>query len=231
MKTFKNLLILFVISVLYINCYSQDYVTQTKESQSKMTPKTALQMLKDGNERFVSGKSLNRNLSDQVKETSKGQYPFGTILSCIDSRSPSEFVFDQGIGDIFNARIAGNIVDEDVLGSLEFASKILGSKLILVLGHSDCGAVKGACDDAKLGNVTALLSKIKPAVDAVSSDNADRTSKNKDFVEKVAKENVLLAIKNITDNSPLLKEMVEKGEITIVGGMYDVETGKVTFYE
>ncbi len=231
MKTFKNILAVLVISFLYINSYSQDYVTQTKESQSKMTPQTALQMLKDGNDRFVSGKTINRDLSNQVKETSKGQYPFGTVLSCIDSRSPSEFVFDQGIGDIFNARIAGNIVDEDILGSLEFASKILGSKLILVVGHSDCGAIKGACDDAKLGNVTALLDKIKPAVDAVSSDNSDRTSKNKEFVEKVAKENVMLAIKNLTDRSQILKEMVEKGEIIIVGGMYNVENGKVTFYE
>ncbi|MBS1494446.1 MAG: carbonic anhydrase [Bacteroidetes bacterium] len=231
MKTFKNLLVILVISFLYINCYSQDYVTQTKESQSKMTPKEALQMLKDGNERFVSGKILNRNLSDQVKQTSKGQYPFGTVLSCIDSRSPAEFVFDQGIGDIFNARIAGNVVDEDVLGSLEFASKIVGAKIILVLGHTDCGAVKGAVDDAKMGNLTALLSKIKPAVDAVTTDNSDRTSKNYEFVAKVAKENVLLAIKNITDRSQVLKEMVEKGEIIIVGGMYDIATGKVTFYE
>ncbi len=231
MKVVKNLFVLVVISFLYINSYSQDYVTQTKDSQSKMTPEVALQMLKDGNGRFKSGKNLDRNLIEQMKQTSKGQYPFATILSCIDSRASSELIFDQGIGDIFNARIAGNVVDEDVLGSLEFASKIVGAKLIVVLGHSECGAVKGACDDAKLGNITALLSKIKPAIEAVTSDNSDRTSKNKDFVEKVAKENVLLAIKNIIDRSQVLKEMIDNGEIKLVGAMYDVATGIVTFYE
>lgn len=231
MKAAKNLFAFILLSLFCINSYSQDYVTQTKESQSKMTPKSSLQMLKDGNDRFVSGKCFERDLAKQVKETAKGQYPFATILSCIDSRVSSELVFDQGIGDVFNARIAGNIVDEDVIGSLEFATKIMGSKVILILGHTNCGAIKGACDDVHMGNLTALLSKIKPSVDAVSSDNADRTSKNNDFVEKVAKENVILAIKNLTVNSQVLKEMVEKGEITIIGGMYDIDTGKVTFYE
>ena len=231
MKSSKNFLVLAVICFLYLNSFSQGYVTQTKESQSKMTSKSALQMLKDGNARFISGKSFDRDLAEQIKETSEGQYPFATILSCIDSRVSSELVFDQGIGDIFNVRIAGNVVDEDVLGSLEFTTKIMGSKVILVLGHSSCGAIKGACDNAKMGNLTELLSKIKPAVDAIASDNQDRTSKNHDFVEKVAKENVILAIKNLTDKSQVLTELVEKGEIIIVGGMYDVETGKVTFYE
>lgn len=231
MKALRNFFVLAIISFLYINSFSQDYVTQTKESQSKMTPKSALQMLKDGNDRFLSGKTFERDLAKQIKETSKGQYPFGTILSCIDSRVSSELVFDQGIGDIFNARIAGNVVDEDVLGSLEFSTKVLGAKVILVMGHTSCGAVKGACDDVKVGNITALLGKIRPAVDATQSDNSDRTSKNDEFVEKVAKENVLLAMKNLTDRSPMLKEMVEKGELIIVGGMYDVESGKVTIYE
>lgn len=205
-------------------------VTQTKESQSKMTPVQALQMLKDGNARFVSGKELNRNLMQQVKETSKGQYPYAVILSCIDSRASSELVFDQGMGDIFNARIAGNIVDEDVLGSMEFSCKVMGSKLIVVLGHTSCGAIKGACDKVEMGNLTSLLKKIEPVAASIKNEG-DRSSKNHEFVEEVSKENVIHSIKDIKEKSPILKEMIDKGEVKIVGGMYDIETGVVTFYE
>lgn len=199
------------------------------------SPQVALHKLKEGNERFVEGKSTHKDYKAQVLETSKGQYPFAVILSCMDSRNPSEIVFDQGIGDIFNVRIAGNIVDEDVLGCLEFACKITGSKLILVMGHTNCGAIMGACDDVKLGNLTALISKIRPAVERVSkrvsNEDGERNSGNKTFVGKVARENVLLAIESIKKNSSILKEMLDAKDIMLIGAMYDLETGKVNFYE
>jgi len=204
----------------------------TKESQAAITPGLALQALKDGNARFVGNKQVNRDLMEQVNDTVNGQFPFATILSCIDSRVSSELIFDQGVGDIFSARIAGNFVNEDILGSMEFACKLAGTKLVVVLGHTSCGAVKGACDDAKLGNLTALISKIKPAVNAVSepSDIAMRNSKNINFVNAVAVKNVELTMENIRSNSPVLKEMEDNGEISIVGGMYDINNGIVTFY-
>jgi len=230
MRNPKKIFFLVIAALLYLNVYSQDYVTQTKETLAKITPQSALQMLKDGNERFMSGKNINRDYMSQVKATSKNQYPFAIILNCIDSRSPSEILFDQGIGDIFNARIAGNIVDEDILGSMEFACKVMGAKLIVVMGHTNCGAIKGACDDVKMGNLTDLLAKIKPAVDSVQ-ETGDRSSKNYSFVSKVTEENVRLALQNIKANSPILKDMLDKGEIILVGAMYDLETGQVTFYE
>ena len=168
-----------------------------------------------------------------MNDTSEGQFPFATFLSCIDSRVSAELVFDQGLGDIFSVRIAGNFINEDILGSMEFASKLAGTKLIVVLGHTSCGAVKGACDDAKLGNLTTMLSKIKPAVNAVSepTEQSLRNSKNSEFVDNVAEKNVLIAIENIRKQSPILKEMEDNNEIDIVGGMYDINTGAVTFYE
>jgi len=195
------------------------------------SPQVALQKLKEGNVRFIEGKNTHKDYKAQVQETSNSQYPFAIILSCMDSRSPSELIFDQGIGDIFNVRIAGNIVDDDVLGSMEFACKVTGSKLILVMGHTNCGAVKGACDNVELGNLTSLLAKIMPAVNAVPVEEGKRNSDNDDFVEKVSQANVMQALKNIRENSPILKEMLDKGEIMLVGSMYDVSTGKVTFYE
>ncbi|MCW5514845.1 carbonic anhydrase family protein [Muriicola sp. Z0-33] len=203
----------------------------TKEAQAAITPDDAIRLLKEGNSRFVENKKADRNLLEQVNDTASGQYPFATILSCIDSRVSSEIIFDQGVGDIFSARVAGNFVNEDILGSMEFASKLAGTKLVLVLGHTSCGAVKGACDDAKLGNLTALISKIKPAVEAVStpSDTSLRNSKNIDFVNAVAVKNVEMTIDNIRNDSPVLKEMEDNGEISIVGGMYDINDGKVTF--
>ena len=205
---------------------------QTKETQDQMTPTMALQELTNGNQRFVQKKQLNRDLMQQVSETSTGQFPFATVLSCIDSRVSSELIFDQGIGDIFSVRIAGNFVNEDILGSMEFACKLAGTKLVLVLGHTSCGAVKGACDHARLGNLTALINKIEPAVDAVKepADESLRNSSNSDFVNEVAAQNVKMTIENIRLQSEVLKEMEASGEIKILGGMYDIKTGKVHIY-
>lgn len=203
--------------------------TQTKETQASLTPQQCLELLKAGNERFVNNTPLDRSLQGQVQDTSTGQYPFAALLGCIDSRVPAEVVFDQGIGDIFNTRIAGNFINTDILGSLEFACKVAGSKIILVLGHTHCGAVKGACDHVELGNLTEMLSKIAPAVNAVTDVPGERNSSNKPFVQKVADTNVAMAVQNIKDKSAVLKEMHDNGEIMIVGAMYDIETGKVNF--
>ena len=207
-------------------------ITQTKETQAALTPNAAWELLKEGNSRFVEKKQANRDLLQQVKETTNGQYPFATILGCIDSRVSAELIFDQGVGDIFSARVAGNIVNEDILGSMEFACKLAGTKIIVVLGHTSCGAVKGACDDAKMGNLTELLSKIRPAVEAVNepADSSQRNSKNIDFVNAVAEKNVHMTIENIRKKSAVLKEMEENGEILIVGGMYDIADGRVHYY-
>lgn len=204
----------------------------TKETQSKMTPELALQALKEGNQRFINQNNVDRNLLEQVNDTSTGQYPFATILSCIDSRVSSELIFDQGIGDIFSVRIAGNFVNEDILGSMEFACKLAGTKLVLVLGHTACGAVKGACDHARLGNLTALINKIEPAVEAVTEpqDTNLRNSGNAAFVDAVAKKNVEMTIDAIRNSSSVLADMEREGSIQIVGGMYDIKTGQVHFY-
>lgn len=203
----------------------------TKETQATMTPEKALQFLKEGNERFQGNLKANRNLLQQVNETKDGQFPFATILSCIDSRVSAELVFDQGLGDIFSIRIAGNFVNEVILGSMEFACKLAGTKLIVVLGHTSCGAVKGACDHARLGNLTKLINKIEPAVEAIKEpkDVSLRNSKNLDFVDAVAVKNVEMTLDNIKEQSPILKEMEDNGEIAIVGAMYDISDGKVTF--
>lgn len=204
--------------------------TQNKETQAQLTPERAKEILLEGNKRFVSNLKVNRNLLQQVNETSDGQFPFAIMLSCIDSRTSAELIFDQGLGDIFSARIAGNIVNEDILGSMEFACKVAGSKLIVVLGHSKCGAIKGACDHVQLGNLSGLLDKIEPSVTAVDYEG-DRSSNNPEFVEKVAETNVVRMVGEIKKRSEILREMIEKGDIGIVGGMYDVETGVVTFYD
>lgn len=205
----------------------------TKSTQALMTPKKALQSLKEGNERFQNRKREERNLIEQVKDTSEGQYPFATVLSCIDSRVSAELIFDQGIGDIFSIRIAGNFVNTDILGSMEFACKLAGTRLIIVLGHTSCGAVKGACDDAKLGNLTSMLAKIKPAVDSTTmpSDISIRNSSNISFVNDIAVKNVELNIQNILNSSEVISEMVNNGEVKIIGAMYDVSSGAVNFFE
>jgi carbonic anhydrase len=225
---FRNVFIFFVLFYFAGSSYAQDAVTQTKESQSKIDPDKALDMLKQGNQRFVDGTELKRDYKDQVKKTSSSQYPFAVIVSCMDSRVPPELIFDQGIGDIFVIRVAGNVADDDVLGSLEYACKVVGVKLIVVLGHTSCGAVKGACDDVKMGNLTQLVAKIKPAVDRTQT-TGDRSSKNHEFVDEAADHNVSDQIDKIKQASTILSDMISKNEIGIVGGMYDVETGKVKF--
>jgi carbonic anhydrase len=205
--------------------------TLTKEIQTSLTPAKALDLLKEGNQRFINKQQEQRDLLQQAAETANGQYPFAVILSCIDSRTAVELVFDLGIGDAFSARIAGNIVNEDILGSMEFACKVAGSKIIVVLGHTKCGAVKGACDSVELGNLTALISKILPAVQEEQSEQNNRSSNNPEFVEKVASLNVKKTVKDIMQRSPILKEMIENGQVGIVGGMHDIATGRVSFYE
>jgi carbonic anhydrase len=204
--------------------------THNKESQSQMTPRKALEFLQEGNNRFIKNLKTNRNLLEQANDTIDGQWPFATILSCIDSRTSAELIFDQGLGDVFSVRIAGNVVNTDILGSMEFACKVAGSKLIVVLGHSKCGAIKGACDHVEMGNLTELLSKIQPAVYQEKTTTEDRTSSNSPFVENVAEINVKRSVKSIIERSFILEQMVENGEIGVVGAMHNLETGKVTFY-
>jgi carbonic anhydrase len=202
----------------------------TKQSQAAMTPQSALAELKAGNARFVAGHPLTRNFPEHVKATASGQYPIAVVLSCLDSRKPIEIVLDQGVGDIFTARVAGNVVNDDILGSMEFACKVSGSKLIAILGHSNCGAVKGAVDNVELGHLTGLLAKIQPATNQVPASVQPRNSKNLEFVDKVAEANVRLAMQQIRERSPILREMLEQGQVGLVGGMYDLSTGEVHFF-
>jgi carbonic anhydrase len=205
----------------------------SKETQASLTPRMALEILQEGNGRFIKNLKAQRDLLAQVNDTREGQWPFATILSCIDSRTSAELVFDQGLGDVFSIRIAGNIVNTDILGSMEFACKVAGSKLIVVLGHTKCGAIKGACDHVEMGNLTELLSKLQPAVYSESETTAvdKRNSKNGKFVENVATLNVKRSVKSIIERSFILEEMLDKGEIGIVGAMYNIDTGKVEFYK
>lgn len=203
----------------------------TAESQSTVTPEMALQFLKEGNKRFTKNIKTNRNLLEQVNDTREGQWPFAIVLSCIDSRTSAELVFDQGLGDIFSARIAGNILNADILGSMEFATKMVGSKVIVVLGHTKCGAVKGACDSLQMGNLTTLLNKIQPAVYEEKTTEQNRTGKNTEFVENVATLNVMLTMERIRRESVIIRELEEAGQIKIIGGKYDVDTGAVEFFE
>jgi carbonic anhydrase len=203
---------------------------QTKESQAAMTPGEALSRLQEGNARFVAGESKARDLPAKVRATASGQYPFAVVLSCLDSRLPTEMIFDQGIGDMFNARVAGNVLNDDILGSLEFACKASGSKLIVVLGHSNCGAVKGAIDKVELGYLTGLLERIRPAIAAVPAGSGPRESKNAGFVQQVADANVALVARQIRERSPILCDLLDKQEIALVGGMYDLATGQVNFF-
>ena len=200
--------------------------TQTKEIQSSLTPKDALTVLKEGNTRFVNGQRDARDYKEQVAISSTGQFPFAAVLSCIDSRVPVELVFDQGIGDLFSARVAGNIINEDILGSLEYSCKVAGSKLIVVLGHSKCGAVTAACKNVELGNITPMLAKVRPAVEQVINDPSNVSE---EAIEKVAELNVQLSLDRIRKESPILNEMEQNGEIEIIGAMYDVASGVVSY--
>jgi len=200
--------------------------TQTKETQHQLTPKKTLDILMDGNKRFLNNLSFNRNLLQQVNDTSDGQFPFAVILSCIDSRTSAELIFDQGLGDIFSVRIAGNILNEDILGSMEFACQVAGSKLVMVLGHSKCGAIKGACNHVEMGHLTGLLEKIQPCVEKVQSEKGDSLSYDQ-LVEEVAHENVLLHMDEVLKQSSVLRKLYKEGKIGIVGAMYSVDTGEV----
>ena len=209
---------------------SRDH-TMTEDERAKLSPQDIIQLAKDGNKRFLSGDAQVRDfLHDQTK-TAGGQYPYGVVLSCIDSRVPASVVFDSGIGDVFNARVAGNFVNTDIAGSLEFGCKVAGSKVIMVMGHTRCGAISGACDGVELGNITSMLANIKPAVDAVQDVEGERNSSNGKFVEAVAINNVKMTVKKIKEISPILKGMADNNEIVIIGCMYDLETGEVKFYE
>ena len=205
--------------------------TLTLEMQNAITPAMALDILKNGNKRFVNNLKANRNLLQQANETSSGQHPFAVILSCIDSRTSVELIFDQGLGDVFSIRIAGNIINEDILGSMEFGCKVAGAKIIVILGHTKCGAVKGACDHVEMGNLTALLNKIQPAVYDEKTETENRNSENEDFVEKVATINIKRTVQAVMERSPILKEMIENGVCGIVGGNQDISTGVVSFYD
>ena len=207
--------------------------TLTKEIQSNITPKEALEILVHGNQRFVTNLKANRNLLQQANDTRDGQWPFAAILSCIDSRTSAELIFDQGLGDIFSIRIAGNIVNTDILGSMEFACKVAGAKLLVVLGHTKCGAVKGACDHVEMGNLTELLAKLQPAVyeEKTVTNVEERNAKNPQFVENVAAINVRRSVSSVISRSHILAQMIEKGEVAIIGAMHNLETGLVEFYE
>jgi carbonic anhydrase len=200
------------------------------DEQRKLTPDDVLKSLKDGNQRFVSGTLTLRDHSKQIRDAVNGQYPKAIILSCIDSRVPVEDVFDKGIGDLFVARVAGNIVNEDILGSMEFSCKVAGAKLVLVIGHEYCGAIKGAIDRVELGNLTSLLNKVKPAIHACGHYAGDQSSKNAAFVDMVIRENVKVTVEAIRNQSPILREMEINGEIKIAGAYYDMDTGVVEFY-
>jgi carbonic anhydrase len=203
------------------------------ESQTSITPTVALEFLKEGNERFIKNLKVNRNLLQQANDTREGQWPFAVILSCIDSRTSAELIFDQGLGDVFSIRIAGNVINTDIMGSLEFACKVAGSKLIVVLGHTNCGAIKGACDHIEMGNLTELLSKIQPAVyeETHTVEPDKRNSKNMAFVEDVASLNVKRSVKAIVNRSHILEQMIEKGEIAIIGAKHHLDSGKVEFFD
>ena len=205
--------------------------THTKETQDILTPELALEILKEGNARFVNNINAHRNLLEQVNETSTGQFPFAAILSCIDSRTSAELIFDQGLGDVFSIRIAGNILNEDILGSMEFACKVAGSKLIVVLGHTKCGAIEGACNHIVMGNITALLKKIEPAIEREKETQTERNGNNKQFVHNVTVNNVFITAQKIKEQSDILRELEEARQIKIVGALYDLDTGHVTFYE
>ncbi len=250
-KHFQTSVSLFIVLVIFASCNSNTSTKQTNDTlmnanttsaekplrekvltaaeQQALTPDSVIQILKDGNMRFMANNTTSRDHSAMVRDAAAGQYPKAIILSCVDSRIPVEDVFDRGIGDIFVARVAGNFANEDILGSMEFACKVSGAKLILVLGHESCGAIKSAIDNVKLGNITAMLSKIQPAITASNDFNGEKSSKNPDYVEWVAKKNVLNTIAIIRAKSPVLKEMEDKGEIKIVGAYYDLHTGEVMF--
>ena len=239
--TFLRTLSLFVAVVLAGCSTTNAQVTTTDrdltapltaETQASLTPMEVIQLLKDGNQRFVNGEAVERNYMEQVRQTAGGQFPMAAILGCIDSRVPHEIVFDKGVGDIFSARVAGNFVNTDILGSLEFATAAAGSRVVVVLGHTECGAVKGACDHVELGNLTATLSNIAPAVYAVDDMiPGEQSSKNAAYVQAVADKNVEMTVRNMVERSTVMHDLVEQGKLIVIGAMHNVSTGEVTFYD
>jgi carbonic anhydrase len=205
--------------------------THIEATPTNLTPDLALQILKDGNERFIRNLKANRDLLQQVNETKEGQFPFATLLSCMDSRTSAELIFDQGLGDIFSIRVAGNVLNEDILGSMEFATKVVGTKIILVLGHTRCGAIVGACNGVEMGSLTQLLKKIQPAIDQETETVSNRTGNNPEFLNNVTRNNVHIVIDQIKQQSPIIAELVNEGKLRITGGIYSVETGRVHFFE
>ncbi len=208
-----------------------DFATYSKEAQEALTPNQAFEMLVEGNLRFVENRTLTRNLKEEMDVTEKGQLPFATVLSCIDSRVSSELIFDQGFGDLFSIRIAGNILNEDIVGSMEFATKLAGTKIVVVLGHTKCGAITGACSDVKLGSLTTLLEKVKPAILAETETTSNRDGSNPTFVKNVIEKNVHVVISQIRERSEVIRDLEASNQIKIVGGIHDIATGLVTFYE
>ena len=218
------------LSISPLALADDDYSTFDQAAQQALTPDQAIDILKAGNERFVSGESYDRDLIDQQKDTAGGQFPFAVVLSCLDSRSAPEVVFDQGVGDLFVGRVAGNVVDTNLLGSFEFATAAAGSKLIVVMGHTACGAVKGACDGVEVGNLTALLDEIEPAIDAVSTPaGTDRSSSNTEFVNRVVETNVRMQVNELLRRSDVVRDLVDQGQVKVVGAVHDIATGEVTF--
>jgi carbonic anhydrase len=210
----------------------QNVKAQTYESQQALTPAQVLEILKEGNAHFINNLKVNRNLFEQINDTQDNQFPMAIILSCMDSRTSVELIFDQGLGDVFSTRVAGNIVNDDILGSMEYACSVAGSKLIVILGHTHCGAIKGACAEIKLDHLTGLLEKIQPSVDCVCSQHNITAIGNDDvLIQAVSKENVMLMVKQVKQRSPLLNNLYQLGKIDIVGAMYDIETGRVSFYD
>jgi carbonic anhydrase len=229
-KFIASLIVTAGIAVSGAALADDHYRTFDQEAQAALNPAEALQLLKEGNARYVAGESIDRDLLAQQKATSSGQYPFAVVLSCLDSRSTPETVFDQGVGDLFVGRVAGNVVNTDLLGSFEFATAAAGSKLIVVMGHTSCGAVKGACDGVELGNLTALLDEIEPAMDAVSTPaGADRSSANTEFVNKVIETNVRMQVNELLRRSDVVRGLVDEGKVKVVGAVHDLATGEVRF--
>ena len=205
--------------------------THSQETQDSLTPDLALDILKEGNGRFVNNLKANRNLLQQVNETSAGQFPFATILSCMDSRTSAELIFDQGLGDIFSIRVAGNVLNSDILGSMEYATKVVGTKILIVLGHTKCGAIVGACNGVKLGNLTGLLDKVSPAIESEKTTLEHRDGGNPTFVNNVTKLNVSLTIARVRKESPIVAELEQEQAIKIIGAVYDVDNGQVEFFD
>jgi carbonic anhydrase len=230
MKFIRSLVGLIFLLIFTGNVFADESTTtMTQEKQQAMTPQQAVERLQEGNQRFLDGNMKNRDLLDQANDTAKGQYPFAIVLSCLDSRSTPEYIFDQGVGDLFVARVAGNIQNSDILGSMEFGTKLAGAKAIVVMGHTNCGAVRGACGKAKLGNLTGLLQKIQPAVTQTAKTSKTHDCSDYGYIDEIAKNNVLMVVKQIQQNSSVIKKLVAEKKLVVIGAMQDLSTGKVTF--